>query len=154
SRGLRRLAITLAFLCAMLATLWARFGKRLEAPIEVYRQVERSLVWRAATAPLRWFVEVILARRLWPDLVAWSSLCLLVNGLLFVTVHVLDARLVARAEEDDGRTAEEDDGPPVSQRVPWALPLLSRCQGLGPIAWRQSMSAVRRPPQIGYALLM
>jgi hypothetical protein len=154
ARGLRRLAIGLAPGFAVLAILWARFGKRLEDPIEVYRQVERSLGWRAATAPLRWFVEVILPRRLWPDLVAWSSLCLLVNGLLFVTVHVLDARLEALAEEDDGRAAEEDDGLPVSQRVPWALPLLSRCQGLGPIAWRQSMSAVRRPPQIGCALLV
>jgi len=153
-RGLRRLAFTLAFVCAMLAVLWVRFGESALNPIEVYRQVERSLGWRAATSPLRWFVEVILARQLWPDLLEWSALCLLVNGLLFVTVHVLDARLEGRAEADHERAADQEAGHPVSDRAPWALPLLSRCQGLGPIAWRQSMNVVRRPQQIGIALLM
>ena len=52
---------------------------------------------------MRWFVEATLAERIWPDLFQWSSLCLLVNGLLFVTVHVLDARLEGRAETDEVR---------------------------------------------------
>jgi hypothetical protein len=154
SRGIRRLAITIAFVCGTLAILWVRFGKSLESPIEVYRQVAGSPVSMAATSPLRCFVEVILAKRLWPDLVVWSSLCLLMNGLLFVTVHVLDARLEGRVLEDDRRAAGEEPGRPVSQRVPWALPLLARCRGLGPIAWRQSMNALRKPEQIGVAMLM
>ncbi len=154
SRGMRRLAITIAFLCGTLAISWVRFGRSIENPIEVYRQVASSPVSMAATFPLRCFVEVILAKRLWPDFIAWSSLCLLMNGLLFVTVHVLDARLEARAVEDDGRAAGEEPGRPVSQRVPWALPLLGRCRGVGPIAWRQSINALRKPEQIGVAMLM
>jgi len=154
SRGIRRLAIRLAVVGATLAILWVRFGKSIENPIDVYRQVASSPVSMAATSPLRWFVEVILAKRLWPDLVAWSSLCLLVNGLLLVTVHVLDARLEERALEDDRRATDPEVGRPVSQRVPRALPLLARCRGLGPIAWRQSMNALRKPQQIGVAMLM
>src|SRR5262249_11808034 len=133
---------------------WYVFGKRLEHPLEVYRQLEHSPVWKAATSPLRWFVEAILAKRLWPDLAGWSSLCLLVNGLLFGTIHVLDARVQARAYEDDGRAVAEQDASPVSERVPWALPLLSRCRGMAPIAWRQGMSVVRQPSQLSVALMI
>ncbi len=153
-RRMRRVAIMLACVGAMLAIFWVRFGKRLENPIEVYRHVERSLGCRIATSPLRWFVEVMLARRLWPELAGWSSLCLLVNALLVSAVHALDARLQLRTEADDRHAAEFDAGPSVTGRVPWALPLLGRWRGLGPIAWRQSMNAVRQPEQIGVAVMI
>ncbi len=154
SRRIRRLAITIAFVCAGLAILWVRSGKKIENPIEVYRQVASSPVSVAATAPLRCFVEVILAKGLRPDLIVWSSLCLLINGLLFVTVHVLDARVEGRAMADERQVAGQEPGSPISQREPWALPLLARCQGLGPIAWRQSINALRKPAQISVAMLM
>ncbi len=154
SRGPRRLAFAFALLFGTLAILWFRIGKSIEDPIAVYLQLERSRAWSAATSPLRWFVEVGLAKSIWPDLVEWSSLCLLVNGLLLVIVHKLDARLEVRAVQNDGRGADLDAGRPVSERVPWTLPLLSRCQGMGPIAWRQSMNVVRRPELIAVALLM
>ncbi|MGO9464333.1 MAG: hypothetical protein ACLQIB_45465 [Isosphaeraceae bacterium] len=155
-RGIRRLAIMMVFVCPALAVLWVRSGQSvdIENPIEVCRQVAGSPIAMAASSPLRCFVEVVLANRLWPDLIVWSSLCLLMNGLLFATVHVLDARLERRAQEDDRRAAREDPGRHVSQRVPWALPLFARCHGLGPIAWRQSISAFRRPQQISIAMLM
>jgi hypothetical protein len=152
SRGPRRLSFAFALLFGMLAILWFRFGKIVDDPIAVYRQLEHSLAWRIATSPLHWFVEVSLAKWIWPDLVKWSSLCLLVNGLLFVTVHKLDARLEARAEKNDERAADIDIGRPESERVPWTLPLLSRCQGMGPIAWRQCMNVVRRPELIATTL--
>jgi len=154
SRGLRRFAITIGFVCATLAICWVRFGKSLDNPLEVWRQIASSPISLAATSPLRCFVEVMLAKRLWPDLVAWSSLCLLMNGLLFLTIHVLDARLDGREQEEEKSAAAENSGRPVSQRVPWALPLLARWQGLGPIAWRQSINAARTPAQFSIALLM
>ncbi len=126
------------------------------ARLEVYRQVARSPVTMAATSPLRCFVEVVLANRLWPDFFVWSSLCLLINGALFVTVHALDARLQKRADEDDTRAAAavEEAGRPVAERVPRTLTLFARCRGLGPIAWRQSMTVLRKPEQIGVTMLM
>ena len=102
SRGPRRLAFAVALLFRTLAILWFRIGKSIEDPIAVYLQLERLRAWSAATSPLRWFVEVGLAKSIWPDLVEWSSLCLLVNGLLLVTVHKLDAWLEVRAEQNDG----------------------------------------------------
>ena len=41
-----------------------------------------------------------------------------------------------------------------SERAPWALPLLSRCRGMAPIAWRQGMSVVRQPQQLSVALMI
>jgi hypothetical protein len=154
SRGPRRLAITLACVCAILTFLWYRYGIRVEDPIEIYRQVERSAGVRAATTPLRWFVGAILARRLWPDLVEWSSLCLLVNALLVAAVHVLDSRLEARPQADDQRALAPDGGRSVRRRAPWRLPLLARCEGAGPIAWRQSINLVRRPEHIRTAFTL
>ncbi len=157
SRGLFRLAFVLAILSAALAFVWIRFGKSVDDLIAINRQVERSPLWAIATSPLRWFVEVTLAKRLWPDLVQFSALCVLVNGLLFVTVHLLDARLQERAEQDAAHVAGDDFAqtsrvPP--QRAPWALPLLSSCRGLGPIAWRQSIHVMRKPAQSALAILM
>ena len=152
SRGPRRISLAFALLFATLAILWFRFGKSVADPIAIYRQLEHSLLWRVATLPVRGFVEAGLAQSIWPDLVEWSSLCLLVNGLLFVTLHKLDARLEERAEQSDGRTADLDAERPASKRTPWTLPLLSRCQGMGPVAWRQSMNVVRNPQLIAVAL--
>jgi hypothetical protein len=152
SRAPRRLSFAFALLFGTLAILWFRFGKSLVDPIAIYRQLEHSLLWRVATLPVRGFVEAGLAQSIWPDLVEWSSLCLLVNGLLFVTLHKLDARLEERAEQSDGRTADLDAERPASKRTPWTLPLLSRCQGMGPVAWRQSMNVVRNPQLIAVAL--
>ncbi len=153
ARGLLRLVLALALPLGVLAILWFRFGKSIENPIEIYRQSEQSLVWRAATSPMRWFVEATLAERIWPDLLQWSSLCLLVNGLLFVTVHVLDARLEGRAETDEVRANLAETLHPLPRQEPWAFPLFSRCRGLGPIAWRQCMNAIRSPQQLFLVLV-
>ena len=53
SRSIAGSCITLVLLVAVTAVLWFRFGKSLEHPLEFYRQLERSPVWRAATSPLR-----------------------------------------------------------------------------------------------------
>lgn len=157
SRGLFRLAIVLAILSAPLAFVWIRFGKSVDDLVAINRQVERFPLWVIAMSPLRWFVEVTLAKRLWPDLVQFSALCLLVNGLLFVTVHILDARLQERAEQDAGHVAGDDLAQTArlpSQRAPWALPMLASWRGLGPLAWRQSIHVIRKPAQSAFAILM
>lgn len=153
-RGRRRLAVTVGFFAVVPAILWFGFGSSDAGPIEVYREFARARGWRAATAPLRWFIETMLAERLWPDFAMWSSLCLLVNGILFMTVHRLDARVEAKAEANDRQAPEEEALPQVSNRVPWALPLRSRYRGVGPIAWRQCMNVARRPHEFGATLLM
>jgi hypothetical protein len=158
-RGLRRFGITMVTLFAALAFVWRRFGKSINDVIVLARQLERSGTWRAATSPLRWFIELMLADRLWPDLVKWSAICLLLNVFLFVIVYVLDARLQVRSQEDDVRAGageEEHEEMAVAGSKPTrrALPLLPRWQGLGPIAWRQAMDVFRRPERVAFALLM
>jgi hypothetical protein len=153
-RGLRRLAVVVTALFAALFFLWVQSGLTALDAVELYRRIERSTVFWAAMLPFRWYIEVALAKRLWPDLAQWSALCVLVNGLLFVTVHVLDARVEARAIEGDEGGGALEASRVASQRVRFGLPLWSRCRGLGPIAWRQSMNVVRRPQQIGGAVFV
>jgi hypothetical protein len=105
--GLCRLLITLAVLFAGSAIFWGSFGRLPDDPISLLRQSDRSPGWRMALSPLRWFVEVFLAKRVWPDLVQWSSLCLVTNGILLVTIDALDASL-ERRRDDDERTDESD----------------------------------------------
>jgi hypothetical protein len=152
--GLRRWAITMAILCGVPAVLWLCFGNRLVSPIEVYRQVDGSVRGWDATLPLRWFFEVILAKQVWPDLVWWSALCLLENGVLFVTVHLLDAWLANRPEKDAGVASLGEAERPAPDHEPWALPLWSRCRGLGAIVWRQSMNVVRKPELIAFSAFL
>jgi hypothetical protein len=159
ARGLRRLGIVLGTFFAALALVWGRFGITFRDVMAIAGQLERSNVWRPATSQLRWFIEVMLADRVWPDLVKWSGLCVLVNSFLFMIVHLLDARLHARQEDEDVRaTADENGmeeiGAAAPERAPRALPLFARCQGLGPVAWRQGMDVLRRPERIAFAVIM
>ncbi len=73
------------------------------------------------------------------------------NGLLFVTIHVVDARLAERADNANAVAPVSKAERPARDREPWALPLWSRCRGSGPIAWRQGMNLVRDPGRVAFA---
>jgi hypothetical protein len=151
SKGPVRLAVSLAILAATLALVWFSFGRLLDDPAALYRQAARSRGWRLALTPLGWFFEVIMAKRVWPDLVQWASLCLLIDGVLLATVYALDARLERQEDEADQRAVE---AAPVAARVRWSFPLSALGGSAGPVAWRQAMSVIRSPRQFGFALSM
>jgi hypothetical protein len=154
SGAMRRLVIMLAAVLATLAIVWFSFGKLVNDPIELYRQANHSPVWRSVMAPLRWFIELALAERLWPDMVKWLSLCLFIDGMLLMTIYALDARIQQRADDADGLAAQPDAEGPASDITRRALPLFNRCGGIVPVAWRQAMMVIRKPHQIGVSLIM
>jgi hypothetical protein len=122
-------------------------------------------VYQAITFPLRGFVEVFLAGRppdgnealpgaesIWPGLLAWTPLALAVNGVLLVLVFWLDAnylesaatasaRVYARLQRLRSGNILAGDGGAV--KVRFTLPELPWWGGIGPILWRQLLTAVR-----------
>jgi hypothetical protein len=154
SNGRLRLAVSLAILFMTLALVWSSFGSIGVDPVALYRRATHSLVWRLALTPLGWFFEVIMAKRVWPDLVQWASLCLVIDGVLLAMVYALDACLELRTDEPDQRAIEAAPATPVAARARWSFPLSSLGGGAGPLAWRQAMNLIRSPHQIGFALFM
>jgi hypothetical protein len=154
AKGWVRLALTLAILATTGAVFWSSFGRLRDDPVALYRHATQTLGWRIALAPLGGFFEVIMAPRIWPDLVQWASPCLVIDGLLLATVYALDARLELREDEADRSAVEVDRATPVAAPVRWSFPLSSLGNGAGPLAWRQAMNVIRGPHQIGFALFM
>ena len=154
SKGPLRLALSLAILAITLALVWFSFGTLRNDPVALYRRATHSWGWRLALAPLGWFVEVIMAKRVWPDLVQWASLCLVIDGVLLATVYALDARLDLQEDEADQSALEAAAAEPVAARVRWSFPLSSLGGSAAPLAWRQAMNVIRNPHQICVSLFM
>jgi hypothetical protein len=152
SKGRLLLAISLTILPTALALGWFSVGRMRDDPVALYRHVTQAWGWRLALTPLGWFFEVIMAKRVWPDLSQWASLCLVVDGIMLVTVYALDACLERREDEADQGAAEAARATPVAAGVRWSFPL-SPLGGTGPLAWRQAMNVIRNPHQVGFALL-
>ena len=154
SKGPFRFALSLAILSTMFALVWFSFGTTWDDPVALYRQASQSWGWRLALTPLGWFFEVIMAKRVWPDLVQWASLCLVIDGALLATVYALDAHLELREDEADQDAVEAAAATPVAAGVRWSFPLSSLGGSAGLLAWRQAMNVIRSPRQIGFALCM
>ena len=115
--------------------------------------LEQSPIVQALLQPLRWFIEAATAERLWPDLVQWSALALLVNLCLTGLVFAMDAQYLeasaAASEKIYARLQRARRGGPAmarlssTGRVRFSLPTFPAWGGLGPLAWRQLTTALR-----------
>jgi hypothetical protein len=152
SRG-RRLALAALLVLAAAAALHAAgppSGWRLR---ELAERALDSPLGQKALLPLGWFFELWLARDFWPDLVLYGLLGLGVDLALAGLVLALDAqyreaaaassaRIYARLQRLRGRSVagEESAG---GGKVRWSLPSLPWWGGVGPIFWRQLVTATR-----------
>src|SRR5207253_855728 len=66
--------------------------------------VEQSAAWQIASRPLAWFIEAFLAEKLWPDLVRYAGLALLVDLVVAAFVFLLDAQYLEAAAHTSART--------------------------------------------------
>src|SRR5205085_1706099 len=117
--------------------------------------VEASPVAQTLLAPFRWFVNAFTAERLWPDLALWASLGLLVDACLLGLVFALDAQYLETAAAASERAYARlqrlrRGGPalamaPTSGRVRVGVPGLPHWGGVGAVAWRQLVTALRTP---------
>jgi ABC-2 type transport system permease protein len=126
---------------------WDRAGLILLIP-----ELSRAPVISVILAPFRWFIEAFTAESLWPDLVLWSGLCLAVNAVVVLVIMTLDAQYLetaaAASERVYVRLQRLRRGGLASawasaSKARFSLPTFPWCGGVGPIAWRQMLAAVR-----------
>ncbi len=150
-RGRRLLLLALVAL-AIGTVLWVRRqvpGGDLGALAE---QVEQAPTFQALLTPFRWFVRTFTADNL-ADLARWGTCGLAVDVGLLTLVFVLDAHYLeaaAAASERHYALLQRLRGssagtiPIVGPRkAGFSLPDLPRLGGVGPIAWRQMLTALR-----------
>lgn len=120
--------------------------------LELMERIEQSPVVQTLLTPLRWFVRALTAQYVWPDLVQWSAVALTVNVSLLVLVFVLDASYLESAAVMSERRYERIQrarsggiaGAAVrTGKVRYTLPTMPWLGGIGPIAWRQLVAAMR-----------
>ena len=119
---------------------------------EFFTRAEESPLLQLILEPLSWYARAFAAPHVWPDLVQWSLMAMAVNGLLAVAVigfdtHYLEAasitseRVYARLQRI--RSAGSSFQLFAPAKGLFSLPSLPWWGGLGPIAWRQLLAAVR-----------
>jgi hypothetical protein len=120
--------------------------------LEVLQDVEQQPVVQAILTPVGWLIQASTAARVWPDLVQWAGLGLLLNAALLLVVLALDAhyleaaaaaseKLYARLQQL--RRGAPAGGLPSGSKARLGLPSLPRWGGVGPVAWRQLTTALR-----------
>lgn len=120
-------------------------------PTELLERVEASPVLQWLLTPFRWFGDAFTAERLWPDLVGSLALCVLMDSALLGAIFLLDAHYLeaaSAASERVYRRLERMRAGPAAVlsgggRARFTLPELPQWGGVGPIAWRQALTAVR-----------
>jgi hypothetical protein len=148
----RRRKVVLAAL-AVLAAVALVGAMRGQSGRELLVELERSEVAQVLLAPFRWFVSAFTAERLWPDLVQWAGLGLLVDACLLAVVFALDAHYLetsaAASERAYARLQQlRQGGPGMTSAAGWArlsVPALPSWGGVGAVAWRHLVTAVRSP---------
>jgi hypothetical protein len=159
----RRRKVVLAVL-VVLAAVAAWQAVEVRSGRELLVEMENSSVAQTLLAPFRWFVNAFTAEQLWPDLVQWAALGLLVNACLLVAVFGLDAHYLetsaAASERAYARLERLRQGGPTLASTPAArwvrlrAPTLPGWGGVGPVAWRQLVTALRTPRSLLAILLV
>ena len=114
------------------------------------QEVRASTVGRVLLAPMEPFGRILTAATAM-QLLGWTSLALLVNGLLLGVVMWLDANYLetsaARSEAIYTRTQRARRAglasTPSASLARYRLPMLPYLHGAGPVAWRQLTTALR-----------
>ena len=158
----RRKVVLVGLAVLAAAALAGAFGGR--GGRELLLELERSEIAQVLLAPFRWFVNAFTAERLWPDLVQWAALGLLVNVGVLAVVFALDAHYLetsaAASERAYTRLQRLRQGGPAMAAPPaagWArlrVPALPAWGGIGAVAWRQLVTAVRSPRWLLVVLIL
>lgn len=157
----RKLLLGIALLIVAL-TIWEVGGNPLNGKLVEWLQVaDQTRIWQTITLPLTWFFDVFRAKQIWPDLVRYASLSLLVNGVLLGIVFALDAQYMEAAAFASARVyarlrrARGGSGAPVpSSTFRFALPMPPSLGGVGPLGWRQITTSLRMPSRLLFLAVM
>ena len=129
-------------------------------PAQILERAVNSPTLNLILTPFRPFVMTFTAERIWPDLIGWSGLSLLVDLVLLGFVLMLNAqfveasaaaseRIYEKAKKAKAGSAWVDPG---STR--YALPMFPWWGGIGPNFWRQMTTALRSPSRLFGLLIL
>ena len=148
----RKFALGALFGVALLIVLQVTGEAFPRSTGEFLTRAEESPVLQLILEPLSWYARAFTAPHVWPDLAQWSLMALAVNGLLAVAVfgfdtHYLEAASIASERVYARLQRIRSAGSSFQLFAPakglFSLPSLPWWGGLGPIAWRQLLAAVR-----------
>lgn len=121
-------------------------------PEEMLDELNHSPVWQVIQTPFSWFVKAFRAQQVWPDLVHYGLLALVVNIFLIAVIFALDAQYLeasaAASEKQYQRMQRLRSGQGMlagasGSTARFTLPMLPRLRGAGPILWRQLVTVGR-----------
>jgi hypothetical protein len=149
----RQLVLLVLLALLLLAALHAGGDLLAASPDEILRRVEQTPALRVVLEPLRWFIETMTARDLWPDFALYLALSLGVDLGLVVLVFVLDVQYLEASAAASAKIYAQlqrvrSGGVFAAMRgsrgtAGFSLPGLPWWGGIGPMAWRQLVTAVR-----------
>jgi hypothetical protein len=118
-------------------------------PLELVTRFIDSPTVAIIVAPFRPFVYTFTSQRIWPDLLEWSALALLVDALLLTSTLAMNARFLETSAESSARLYDRlqrmrRGGVVIgATRARYELPMLPWLGGAGPNLWRQLTTASR-----------
>lgn len=130
--------------------------------LALIREFPATPAGKVILLPFQVFSRTIAAERLFPDFLAWASLAVALNVALIVITLRLDTdfyeRSVAVSERvyqalENARRGQAWMSLSKPSAARWRLPMPPRLRGAGPIAWRQSMGALRNSRGVIYVVL-
>jgi hypothetical protein len=151
----RRRKLVLAAVAVVLGIALVPRGREVSAATgaELLGRLEHSTILRVVSWPFRPPIMAFTAERVWPDLVAWTLLGLVVLAALAATILALDAEYyeataaasarIYSARQRGARSGRGGGSRPI--RTPITVPMLPWWGGVGPALWRQLNSAARHP---------
>ncbi len=150
----RRRRLVLAGLVILVAAIVLPLGSDVQnlPPLEILKRVEHATALQVALTPFRPFLQAFTAERIWPDLVRWGGIGLLIDAALVVAVFALNAQYLELSATASAKLYERIErvrrGGGVallrsSGRKKRSLPMPPLLHGVGPIAWRQLTTARR-----------
>lgn len=147
---LRRPAVLALIALAGAAVLYGVTVASNSSLTEVLVAFGHSLAGRIVLSPFAVFAEILLARELFPDLLGWAAVGLCINVILLSVIIRLDRRTAEQSLAESARlnnrwarikqggsvwASDKTTGRSLTHAPAWG--------GLGPIAWRQAINAIR-----------
>jgi hypothetical protein len=149
---LRKLILSVVVLALIVGAAEALARRPVLGALALAEGMRSTWAGAIVLAPATIFTNVVFARTWLPDLVAWGALALLVDLVLLIAVVRLDADYLEAAAATSSKIYEQLRR--IKQGGGFAMPASARASrirlpnprhlgGIGPIAWRQLLLAMR-----------
>jgi len=150
----RRPAFVLALVMAAAVMFYVRATSDSDI-LALLSAFRRSWPGTIILAPFIVFAKLFLARNIFPDLIVWTTAAIIINAALLLAIIVLDGRASDRSLSESSRVSNRWNRIRQGGSF-WASEKTTGrslrhspvAGGVGPIAWRQAINAVRNSGRV------